>query len=78
MECGQPLEPVTNYLVLAEGGVICPQCQAKGKEAEPVDADVLKVLRYVQSRPWTEVQTLVVRPAIMLSGSEYPPSLPAD
>ena len=67
VECGRPLEPVTNYLVLAEGGVICPQCQAKGKEAEAVDADVLKVLRYVQSRPWMEVQTLVVRPAIMLT-----------
>ena len=67
VECGRPLEPVTNYLVLAEGGVICPQCQAKGKEAEAVDADVLKVLRYVQSRPWMEVQTLVVRPAIMLA-----------
>ncbi len=63
--CGQPLEPVTNFLVLAEGGVLCPQCQAERRDAEPVTPDVLKVLRYLQSRPWSEVEALVVRPAIM-------------
>ncbi len=65
VDCGQPLEPVTNFLVLAEGGVICPRCQSERRDVEPVTPDVLKVLRYLQSRPWSEVQTLVVRPAIM-------------
>jgi len=65
VDCGQPLEPVTNFLLLAGGGVICPQCQAKRGDAEPVTVDVLKVLRYLQSRPWNEVQALVVRPTIM-------------
>jgi DNA repair protein RecO (recombination protein O) len=65
IDCGKPLEPVTNFLLLAEGGVICPQCHSRHGDAEPVTADVLKVLRYLQSRPWSEVQALVVRPAIM-------------
>jgi DNA repair protein RecO (recombination protein O) len=65
IDCSQPLVPVTNFLVLAEGGVLCPRCQAQRRDAEPVTPDVLKVLRYLQSRPWSDVQALVVRPVIM-------------
>ena len=66
LDCGQPLEQVTNTLILAEGGLICPACQARrGGDTEAIDADVLKVLRHLQSRPWADVESLSVRPPIM-------------
>lgn len=65
LDCGRELEPVVNFLVLHEGGVICPACRARRNEAEEIDPDVLKVLRYLQARPWHEVAHLTVRPVIM-------------
>jgi DNA repair protein RecO (recombination protein O) len=65
LDCDRDLEPVVNYLVLHEGGVICPDCRARRNEAEEIDPNVLKVLRYLQMRPWQEVAQLTVRPQIM-------------
>ncbi len=66
LNCDRPLEPVTNFLSMAEGGLFCPQCadaraHDKGHGLEPLEADVLKVLRFMQSRPWSEVRKYHVR-----------------
>ena len=52
LECGRPLEPVTNYLILAEGGVICPQCQAKAQGSGANRRRCSQSAALLQSRPW--------------------------
>lgn len=65
LACDEPITAVVNYLSLAEGGVFCPRCgQAQG-DVETIDPDVLKILRFLQSRPWADVQRVSVRPVIL-------------
>jgi len=64
--CQEPLTPTTNFLSLSEGGIYCPNCGKGQHDVEPIEPDVLKVLRFLQSRDWSEVRALVVRPLIML------------
>ena len=66
LDCGDDLEAVTNYLVLHEGGIVCPRCRARREEGEELDVDTLKVLRYLQSQPWNVVSQLSIRPPILL------------
>jgi DNA repair protein RecO (recombination protein O) len=62
LACDEALTPIVNYLSLAEGGVFCARCgQAQG-DVEAIEPDVLKVLRYLQSHEWAEVQKVAVRP----------------
>jgi DNA repair protein RecO (recombination protein O) len=63
--CEEPLRPVVNYLCLHEGGVCCPTCGQQRADVEALEADVLKVLRFLQSRPWDEVQKVMVRTHIL-------------
>ena len=65
LNCGDDLEPVINYLSVREGGIYCPRCGEHRGGTEPIEVDELKVLRYLQSRPWATVRNLTVRPAIM-------------
>ena len=63
--CGEELTAVANFLSLSEGGVYCPNCAPRQQKVETIEPDALKVLRYLQSRPWGEVQRLHVRRPIM-------------
>jgi DNA repair protein RecO (recombination protein O) len=63
--CDAELEPVTNYISLLEGGIVCPKCSQGRQELEPIDVDVLKVLRFLQSRSWQAVQSVAVRAHVM-------------
>lgn len=65
LNCDKPLEPVTNYLSLQAGGIFCPQCAETAPDAEPIEADVLKVLRHLQRNLWDDLRNLTVRPAVM-------------
>jgi DNA repair protein RecO (recombination protein O) len=66
INCESPVEPVLNRLDLNAGGVICPNCAAALPNAETIEPDVLKVLRFLQSRPWDEASRLRVRQEIMV------------
>ncbi len=67
--CGQPLEPVVNFFSIEEGGVFCPICAEAqhevGTRAEAIEPDVLKVLRFLQSRELSDMRRLTVRPEIL-------------
>lgn len=63
--CGEPLTPVVNYLSLVAGGVFCPTCNQNRGDVETLEPDVLKILRFYQSRPWLEVSTVTVRPVVL-------------
>ncbi len=65
LACDAELTPVTNFIHLAEGGVYCPACAPSGGQVEPIEADVLKVLRFWQSRPWSVARQVAVRPHIL-------------
>ncbi len=62
--CHSAITPVTNYLSLEDGGVFCPTCATNHDSVEPIDADVLKMLRHLQRSAWSEVQGLRMRPPI--------------
>ena len=59
--CDAPIEPGANFFSLNEGGVFCARCGPLRSDVEAIPVDVLKVLRYLQSQPWLEVQRLNVR-----------------
>lgn len=63
--CGQPLQPVINYYSLEDGGVLCPRHGEGRKGCEPLEVGTLKVLRFVQSRPYEQVKALRLSPTRM-------------
>ena len=64
LNCDEELEPITNYISLVEGGVFCPHCAQGRRDLEAIEADVLKVLRFIQSRPWSTVRQVNIRPHV--------------
>ena len=46
--CGQPLEPVANYLSPSAGGLLCPRCAPAQPPTYPLSANAVKVLRLLQ------------------------------
>ncbi|MCC6458675.1 MAG: DNA repair protein RecO [Caldilineaceae bacterium] len=65
LNCDEELAPVSNYMSLSEGGVFCPTCGQGRRDLELIEADVLKVLRFLQSRPWGTVRQVNIRPHIL-------------
>lgn len=65
LDCGRNLAPETNFLLLHEGGVVCPDCRSRRNEGEELVPDVLKILRFLQSRSWSDVSRVSIRPAIL-------------
>jgi DNA repair protein RecO (recombination protein O) len=61
--CGNPIQPVDNFLSLHAGGVYCPTCAANMSGVELIPADVLKILRHLQRSNWGTVRNLQVRPS---------------
>jgi DNA repair protein RecO (recombination protein O) len=64
LACGSEIQPGANFFSLNEGGVFCPNCGPLRSDVEPIAVDVLKLLRYTQSQPWSEANRLQVRPAV--------------
>lgn len=65
LACDEPLTAVTNFLSLEDGGVFCPRCGGGQESVEPLEPDVLKILRHLQRSSWAEIQGLRVRPFIL-------------
>ena len=58
IECHEPLEPVTNYYSLVDGGVLCPTHGEGRVGAEPLPLPLFKALRFLQTREWDVVARL--------------------
>jgi DNA repair protein RecO (recombination protein O) len=60
--CGRDLQPVDQFFSAAEGGVVCTACgQSRGELHAgrlPLSLGALKLLRYMQSNPWSRVAAL--------------------
>lgn len=65
IQCNQSLQQEVNFLSFERGGCLCPRhgSNAPGTAALPID--VLKVMRYLQSRSWEEVAVLQLRPDVL-------------
>ena len=62
VECGEEIQPVTNYFSLEKGGVLCPKHGEGGRGTEPIAVGVLTILRYLQSQPYVTVSRLQLSP----------------
>jgi len=59
----EDVEPQDQYFSAADGGVICPDHHAGMERGMPINLNALKVLRYLQTRPWDAVSVLHISPA---------------
>ncbi|HEC23153.1 MAG TPA: DNA repair protein RecO [Chloroflexi bacterium] len=62
--CGKEIEPQDQFYSPAAGGVLCPACGPGNPRARPISLNALKVLRYMQTRPFEAVESLTLRPAV--------------
>ena len=58
VECAVELQPQTNYFSAEMGGMLCPRHGEGRRGVQPVDVNVQKVLRYIQTRPYAQVMQL--------------------
>ncbi len=65
LDCAQELEPSLNFLSLHAGGVFCPRCAPRRDDVEALEVDTLKVLRFLQSRSWSEAASITVRTPVL-------------
>lgn len=62
--CRAPLEPVTNYFLPGEGGMLCPGCGEGRPETQAVSLKALKLLRFLQTRDYETCRMLRISPAL--------------
>jgi DNA repair protein RecO (recombination protein O) len=58
VQCGERIQPVTNYFSHERGGVLCPQHGEGAPGAQPIPLNALKVLRYIQSQSYNHIMLL--------------------
>ncbi len=60
VQCNELLQPEVNFLSLERGGCLCPKHGASHPETIALPLPVLKVLRFLQTRPWDVVALLQI------------------
>lgn len=58
--CGEALQPVDQFYSVELGGVVCPKCGYERGSARPLSLTALKVLRYLQTRPFEVVEQVAL------------------
>ncbi len=61
--CKEPLKQEVNYLSAAEGSVFCRKCGYDQVGTVELSVNALKVLRFLQTRPWETCRLLRISPA---------------
>lgn len=59
--CGEPITEQDQFFSADLGGLLCPNCRAADRRAQPVSAVAVKVLRYLQTRPYDAIRRLHLR-----------------
>ena len=62
VQCGEKIQPVTNYFSNERGGVLCPKHGEGTSGAEPIPLNALKVLRYIQTQSYNHIMLLALTP----------------
>lgn len=65
LHCGEPIQEQDQAFSADLGGLLCPNCQETDPRARPISAVSVKVMRYLQTRPWATVSQLRLRPAVL-------------
>lgn len=63
VNCGQTIQPESQYFSAAQGGVLCPTC-GPAAEARPLSLPALKVLRHYQRNAYEEASRPNLTPAV--------------
>lgn len=56
--CGEEIKPRRQFYSAVDGGVVCPSCGQNRPRIDPISLNALKVLRYLQTRPFEIVEQL--------------------
>ena len=56
--CQEAITEQDQFFSAELGGLLCPNCYEADRNSRPVTAVMVKVLRYLQSRPWDTVKVL--------------------
>lgn len=64
VNCGEAISEQDQFFSAESGGLLCPNCYEADRRARPVTAVVVKVLRYLQTRPWQTVYALRLKPSL--------------
>jgi DNA repair protein RecO (recombination protein O) len=64
VHCNRLLRPELNFFSLERGGCLCPQHGASQPHTIALPLNVLKVLRFLQTRPWEQVAGLRLSEAV--------------
>ena len=65
VSCGEAISEQDQFFSPDLGGLLCPACGPADPRAVPVTAVAVKVMRYLQTRPWDTVSQLHLRPAVL-------------
>ena len=60
IKCNKPLEPEGNLFSADLGGVLCESCGRQSLLARPISTEAVKVMRFMQEKPLSEVDKLNV------------------
>jgi DNA repair protein RecO (recombination protein O) len=61
VSCNEPVQEQDQFFSAELGGLLCPNCRAADRGAKPITAVAVKVLRYLQTRPWDTVKSLQLK-----------------
>jgi DNA repair protein RecO (recombination protein O) len=61
LQCAEPIQEQDQWFSVEHGGLLCPNCHTQDRQARPVSAAGIKVLRYLQTRQWEAVRGLQLR-----------------
>lgn len=61
VSCGEAIEEQDQYFSPELGGLLCPDCRAADRKALRISAVAVKVLRYLQTRPYDTVSQLTLK-----------------
>jgi len=61
LACGAEICPTTNYFHYALGGILCEACGVEVAGSRRVSLPALKVLRFIQTRPYSALEALQLR-----------------
>jgi DNA repair protein RecO (recombination protein O) len=64
LECGETIQPQVNYFHYAKGGALCPRCGEQALGSRDISLTALKVLRYMQTHDYGEIQRLQLSEAV--------------
>ncbi len=71
VQCGAQIQPTTNYFSHEQGGVLCPAHGEGVKGAAPLPLNVLKVLRFVQTQPYSHIIQIKLHPGTIRQTEKF-------